>query len=185
MITDVVTLPCEESQYVKPKRIRYLQEGTEKFWDMVEVHDSVAVILYHRERRSLVLVKQFRPPVYLKNGDGYTYELCAGIVDKAKSLIEIAREEVFEECGFDVPAEQIERVSSFYTSVGFAGSVQTLYYAEIDESMHRHSGGGVDVESIEVIEIPLEEAERFMMDESKAKTPGLMFGFGWFLKHRC
>ena len=151
---------------------------------MVDVHDSVAIILYHEERQALIAVRQFRPPVYLKNSDGYTYELCAGIVDKQKSLIEIAHEEILEECGYAVPLESIERVTSFYTAVGFAGSVQTLYYARVNESMRVNEGGGTDLESIEVIYIDAALAREFVLDESKAKTPGLMFGFGWFLENQ-
>ena len=89
MIEDVTFLQCEKSDFIKPKRLGYRQDGIAKTWDMVDVHDSVAIILYHEERDSLVVVRQFRPPVYLKNGDGYTYELCAGIVDKDKSLFVI------------------------------------------------------------------------------------------------
>lgn len=184
MITNVTIIACEESDYVKPKRICYSQTGVSKVWDMVEVHDSVAILLYHEERESLIVVRQFRPPVYLKNNDGYTYELCAGIVDKEKSLVEIAHEEVLEECGYLVPLDQIERVTSFYTAVGFAGSVQTLYAARVNESMRVSEGGGIDIESIEVIEIPVRDAKAFILDETKAKTPGLMFGFGWFLENR-
>ncbi len=184
MIKDVTVGACPHSDFVKPKRIHYSQAGIPKIWDMVVVHDSVAIILYHEENDSLIVVKQFRPPVYLKNDDGYTYELCAGIVDKEKSLEEIAHEEILEECGFLVPLEKIERVTSFYTAVGFAGSVQTLYVAHVNELMRVSEGGGVDVESIEVVEIPINEAKKFVLDESKAKTPGLMFGFGWFLENR-
>ena len=43
---------------------------------------------------------------------GITYELCAGILDKAKDLVEIAKEEVLEECGYDVPLEKFERMFS-------------------------------------------------------------------------
>lgn len=184
MIENVRIHPCEESLYVKPKRIRYVQDGQEKIWDMVEVHDSVAVILYHTQQNAFIVVRQFRPPVHLKNGDGFTYELCAGIVDKEKTLVEIAQEEILEECGFDVPLDRIEKVTSFYTAVGFAGAHQTLYCALVDETMRRHEGGGIDVESIEVIEIPVEKAKEFVMDESKAKTPGIMFALGWFLENR-
>jgi UDP-sugar diphosphatase len=184
MITDVTIVSCENSDFVKPKRMQYTQSGTQKIWDMVEVHDSVAILLYHEEHQSLIVVRQFRPPVYLKNSDGYTYELCAGIVDKEKSLAEIAHEEILEECGYHVPLEKIERITSFYTAVGFAGSVQTLYYGCVNESMRLNEGGGVGVESIEVIEIPVSEAKAFVLDETKAKTPGLMFGFGWFLENK-
>jgi UDP-sugar diphosphatase len=184
MIKDVTIIACEKSDFVKPKRIKYFQNSVEKIWDMVEVHDSVAILLYHEEHDTFIVVKQFRPPVYLKNDDGYTYELCAGIVDKDKSLVEIAHEEILEECGYHVPLDKIERITSFYTAVGFAGSVQTLYYACIDPSMHIDDGGGVDVEVIEVIEIPLQEAKKFILDESKAKTPGLMFAFEWFFREK-
>lgn len=44
---------------------------------------------------------------------GITDELCAGIVDKSKPLIEIAREEVLEECGFNVPVERFELILSY------------------------------------------------------------------------
>ena len=176
--------PCSDSAYVSVERMRYTQAGVEKSWDLARVHDSVAVILYHRERESFVLVKQFRPPVYLKNSEGFTYELCAGIVDKEKPLEVIAREEIHEECGYDVPLEGIERVTSFYTSVGFAGAKQTLYYAEVDDSMQVHEGGGIETEAIEVVYLPLEAARAFVLDESRAKTPGIMFALMWFFEKR-
>lgn len=45
--------------------------------------------------------------------DGYTLELCAGIVDKDIPLEEVAREEVLEECGYDVPASRLKKIFSF------------------------------------------------------------------------
>ena len=49
---------------------------------------------------------------------GVTYELCAGLVDKPNlSLEEIARQEVLEECGYDVPASKLKRITS-YRSAG-------------------------------------------------------------------
>ena len=183
MITDVEIVACEHSDFVVPKRMKYAQNGVPKIWDMVEVHDSVAILLYHEEKNALIVVKQFRPPVYLKNDDGYTYELCAGIVDKDKSLVEIAHEEILEECGYFIPLDRITKITSFYTAVGFAGSIQTLYAANVNESMRVGRGGGVGVEVIEVVEIPLKDAKAFSMDETKAKTPGLMFAFGWFLEN--
>lgn len=45
---------------------------------------------------------------------GITYELCAGLVDKPQlSLEEIARQEVLEECGYDVPASKLKRITSY------------------------------------------------------------------------
>jgi len=184
MINNVEIVEMKESPFIKPRRILYQQDGVPKVWDSVDVHDSVAVLLFHSDKNALIVVRQFRPPVYLKNQDGYTYELCAGIVDKSKSLEEIAHEEILEECGYHVPLEKIEKISSFYTAVGFAGAHQVLYYAEVDDAMQVSEGGGIEAESIEVLYISISEAQAFVMDETKAKTPGLMFAFTWFLHHK-
>lgn len=46
-----------------------------------------------------------------------TVEFCAGIVDKNKSLDEIAVEEVREECGYEVKASDLQKIISCrYTS---------------------------------------------------------------------
>lgn len=44
---------------------------------------------------------------------GITLELCAGIVDKNLSIKEIAREEILEECGFNVSSDRIEEVMTY------------------------------------------------------------------------
>jgi len=172
--------PLAESRFVKPAMARYEQDGVEKSWEIVQAHDSVAVLLYEKDRDLFILVKQFRPAVYMNDARGYTYELCAGIVDKPKPLAQIAKEEIEEECGYDVAIGRIEKITSFYTSVGFAGAKQTLFFAEVNEDMRLHGGGGVDMEQIEVVELPVSEARSFIYDETKAKTPGLMFAFMWF-----
>jgi len=184
MIKDISFSECEDSSFVKTKRMHYSQKGIEKAWDMVEVHDSVAVLIYHKEKKAFVLVKQFRPPVYLNNQNGFTYELCAGIVDKECSLEQIAKEEIDEECGFNLPLENLQRITSFYTAVGFAGSRQTLYYCEVDESMKEHDGGGIHVEDIEVVYLNVDDAQDFILDESRAKTPGIMYAMMWWFKQK-
>ncbi len=174
------TEPLKEAHYVHAHLARYTQNGVEKSWEVVEAHDSVAVLIYHTQKEAFVLVRQFRPAVYMHDGKGVTIELCAGIADKALPPVQIAVEEIEEECGYSVPLEAMERITSFYTSVGFAGSRQTLFYAEVDESMHTSEGGGIDDEEIEVLYLPVNEAMRFLYDESIAKTPGLMFAFMWW-----
>jgi len=172
--------PLEDSKFIKTSFATYVQNGKAKSWEIVEAHDSVAILIYHREKNAFILVKQFRPAVFLNNQDGMTIELCAGIVDKKLSLAEIAMEEIEEECGYAVALDSIERITSFHTSVGFAGSKQMLYYVEVDESMKMSEGGGVDDEQIEVVTLPLSNARALIYDESIAKTPGLMFAFMWW-----
>ena len=178
-IDSITTL--ENPLFIKPIKINYTLKGEQKEWEAVISHDSVSILLWHKEKDAFVIVKQLRPPVLHSNKrDGMMHELCAGIVDKNASNIQIAKEEIFEECGYDVPVEQLEKVSSFYTSVGISGASQTLYYAELDESMKAHDGGGLIEEDIEVVYLPREEAKAFMFDESYQKTPGMMMAFYWF-----
>lgn len=185
IIKDFKIDTLENTKFVHPVKITYNQNGINKQWEAVRSFDSVAVLLFHEEKRSFLLVKQFRPPVYLNDKSKlFTYELCAGIVDKNKSLEQIAKEEIDEECGFDVPLESIEKISSFYTNVGVSGGLQTLFYAKINDSMKIHDGGGINDEQIELMYLPIEKSDEFIFDESKAKTPGLMFSFYWFLKNK-
>ncbi len=175
-------VPLRDPKFITPVRINYTQNGRKKSWEAVKSHNSVAVLLYHKEKDAFLLVKQLRVTTMLNNDeeDGHTIELCAGIVDKDIPLVQIAKEEILEECGYDVPLEKIERVTSYYTSVGFSGAKQTMYYAEIDESMYSHAGGGIDDEEIELFFLSVASAKTFMFDESYKKTPGLIMAFYWF-----
>jgi len=181
-ISDFKLTPLEESKFLFTALAHYKQDGIAKTWEVVEASDSVAILIYHRQKHSFVLVKQFRPAVYLNDNKGITIELCAGIVDKELTLVEIAKEEILEECGYDVNSSSIQKITSFHTSVGFAGSKQTLYYVEVDDSMQAGVGGGVDAEMIEVVYLEISKAKDFIYDESIAKTPGLMFAFMWWFE---
>jgi len=178
------TVPLENGKFVKPKYATFNLNGEDKSWEIVEASDSVAILIYNKDSNSFVCVKQFRPPVYArdKNTNGVTLELCAGILDKNISLEQTASEEILEECGFKVDAKDLTKITSFYTSVGFAGAKQTLFFTQVDESCRVNSGGGVaGEEMIEVVEIPLPKAKEIMYNETIPKTPGLLFAFNWYL----
>ncbi len=175
------TEKLENPRFIKPILINYTQDTLKKKWEAVISHDSVSVLLWHTQKKAFILVKQLRATVLNKNKtNGMMYELCAGLVDKNASNAQIAKEEVLEECGYDIPVENLEKISSFYTSVGISGTHQTFYYASCDESMRVNDGGGIHEEDIEVIYIPIEEAREFMFDEKYQKTTGVMMSFYWF-----
>lgn len=175
----------EDTKFIKPLKVTFNLNGKRKTWEAVRSHDSVSILLYHTQKNAILLVKQFRVPVYLNDkSQTFTYELCAGLVDKEKSLEEIAREEIDEECGYEVNKKDIQKVTSFFTNVGISGAKQHLYFAKIDESMKIHDGGGVNDEQIELYFLPINSIDEFIFDESKAKTPGLIFSLYWFLKNK-
>ncbi|CAD6995077.1 unnamed protein product [Ceratitis capitata] len=177
----------------------YVQNGVEKNWDLLKVHDSVAVILYNTSRRVLIFVRQFRPAVFhslvTAGGSdvgevdlqkfppkiGVTLELCAGIVDKEKSWREIAREEVLEECGYDVVL-----IVSKKSGVGSSGACQVMYYCEVTDDDRITKGGGVEDEMIDVVEYTIEESRDLVRQGSKINSPpSCLLGISWFLMNKA
>ncbi len=183
-IEDFTLESLTDPQYITASLATYKQNSIQKNWEVIQAHDSVAILIYHTTNDSFVLVKQFRPAVYMHNNNGTTIELCAGILDKKCSLEQTAIEEIAEECGYKVDLDNLQEITSFYTSVGFAGSKQTLFYAEVNEENKVSDGGGVDDEQIEVIELSTCQANEFILDQSIAKTPGLMFAFLWWKNNK-
>ena len=168
-------------KFVKPIKINYTLKNRKKVWEAVESHDSVSILIYHTQKKSFILVKQLRVTVLHKNKkDGMMYELCAGIVDKNCSLEQIAKEEVLEECGYEIEINSLEKITSAYSSVGISGSYQTLFFIEVDDSMKVNDGGGLEEEDIEVIYLPIEECKNFMFDEKYQKTTGSLMALYWF-----
>lgn len=201
-LSEVRLTVLQNSQYVIPFRMTYVQNGIPKIWDLVKCHSSVAVIVYNSSRNVLVCVKQFRPGVYLnsiphedkKNNIvdslkypallGVTLEFPAGIMDKDKPPEDTAAEEVLEECGYKVEPSQLELVKNFLCSVGISGDKQTLYYAEVTDDMKVSEGGGVDQELIEVVELSLEEGRRVLESESSVVPGEFLYGLLWFFTHK-
>lgn len=119
----------QDSPWLRNVRLRYVQDGRRKEWDIIRIHDSVSIVVFNTSREKLVFVRQFRPAIYyafLPENEqatvdlerypatlGLSLELCAGIVDKEKPLVEIAREELREECGYEAPVSAFKQISTY------------------------------------------------------------------------
>lgn len=172
---------CSDSKYIKIKRMSYIENGIQKTWDIVSSHDSVSILIYNKDNNSIILVKQFRPAVFLRNNDGYMYELCAGLVDKENKTIEqIAIEEIYEECGYKV--SELCKIAEFYSSVGTSGSKQSVFYAEVSNNDKVSIGGGIDDEYIEIVEIPIKNMRDILQKPNI--TPSVGFSFMWFILNK-
>jgi len=169
MITDVELNPLEHSNFIKLQQMKYKENNIEKVWHIAQAHDSVAVLVFNTDLQKYIIIKQFRPPVYLNREDknGYTYELCAGIKDKIKPLSLIAAEEVFEELGYLVESRNLKKLTTVHTSVGTNGAAQTIYYIEVTNAQRIGKGGGIDDEQIEVLHLTRQE----IMDLIKSDKP--------------
>ena len=173
-----------KGKFLELKEVFYRYKNKDKRWEVCSSMDSVSVLIYDKDLDSIILVKQFRLPVYLKNNDGFTYELCAGLCDKDKCNIEIAKEEVLEECGYDVDSSRLTKITSTWASVGSSAARQEIFYVEVTQKDKVNEGGGLEDEDIEVIELKSDEVEEFIFNENIVLTPGAKFALMWWIYNK-
>ncbi|WP_104697061.1 MULTISPECIES: NUDIX domain-containing protein [unclassified Helicobacter] len=173
--------PLKNPSYIQLASMSFKENGKNKKWEIARTSDSVCIVLFDTDRKSFVIVRQFRPAVFYQNQeDGYTYELCAGLVDKDKSLEVIACEEVFEECGYKISPQDLYFIGSFFSSTGVNGNKQFIYFANVNEKCKISTGGGIEDECIEVLYLPLQDSLSFIFDQQIQKTTSLFLGIHWY-----
>jgi GDP-mannose pyrophosphatase NudK len=124
-----------------------------------EVYDrghAGAVLLHHRQRDTVVLVRQFRPPPMINGQMPYLLEACAGVLDGDEPE-ECVRREAFEEAGIIVG--ELRPVAAAYGNPAALTEVVTMFIANFEDE-GRTTGGGLahEGEDIEVVEVPFETA---------------------------
>ncbi|MDT0552381.1 GDP-mannose pyrophosphatase NudK [Urechidicola vernalis] len=120
--------------------------------------NGAAILLYNKEKKTIILTRQFRMPTYLNgNKDGMSIEVCAGLLDGDEPEV-CAIKEAEEESGYRV--KNIERVLEAYMSPGAVTEIVYLFIAEYTDEMKVSEGGGLDDEheNIEVLEVNFNEA---------------------------
>lgn len=115
------------------------------------------ILLYNKEKGTVVLTRQFRMPTYLNgNEDGFLIEACAGLLeeDNAEDCI---RKETEEETGYRIA--NVRKVFESYMSPGSVTEILYFFVAEYEDNMKVNDGGGTDEEEdLEVLELPFQEA---------------------------
>ncbi|WP_100612907.1 GDP-mannose pyrophosphatase NudK [Confluentibacter lentus] len=120
--------------------------------------DGAGILLYNKEKQTVILTKQFRMPTYMNdNEDGMLVEICAGMLDKDNPEACIIRE-TEEEVGYRL--ENVKKVFEAYSSPGVMTEKMYFFVGEYTDAMKVSSGGGLDSEheDIEVLEIPFNKA---------------------------
>lgn len=118
--------------------------------------DSVAILLYNKENKSVVLVKQFRYPAYVDNGPGWLIECVAGIKDD--DVISVAKKEILEETGCKISG--LKFMTKYYPSPGGCSEIMHVYLAYVEEkdNTKKDKYMGVGSEDILVMEVPISKA---------------------------
>jgi nudix-type nucleoside diphosphatase (YffH/AdpP family) len=116
--------------------------------------DGVGVIPYIEETDEVILVEQFRYPVYTgrapsTTNKGWIMEIVAGIVDDEGEVV--AERELLEETGYKL-AGPLELLSTFYLSPGGSSESMQLFLAPVTkrEDADRHAGLQAESEDIRI-----------------------------------
>lgn len=170
MIRDVKILDSQvlSDNYYSLKKYRYSYskaDGSQQTQTR-EVYDrgnGAAILLYNREQRTVILIRQFRLPTYVNgNESGILVEVCAGLLDEKESPEEAIGREAEEETGYKV--KEVKKVFEAYMSPGSVSEMLYFFVAEYTPEMKTAQGGGLEVEeeNIDVLELPFDQAIRMM-----------------------
>ncbi|RDY61163.1 GDP-mannose pyrophosphatase NudK [Flagellimonas nanhaiensis] len=120
--------------------------------------NGATILLYNKEKRTVVLTRQFRMPTYLNgNSDGMMIEACAGLLEKGNAE-ETIKMEVEEETGYQI--DNVEKVFEAYMSPGSVTEILYFFIGHYEDTMKVSEGGGAadETENIEVLEMEFQKA---------------------------
>jgi len=123
----------------------------------IEDHGTAAgVLAFDAERRTAILVRQFRAPVFFATGQEETLEAVAGTLEEPDPASG-ARREAMEEAGLRLDA--LEHVVTGWAMPGISTERMDLYLAPYREADRVGAGGGLaeEHEGITVVEMGLGE----------------------------
>ena len=120
--------------------------------------NGATILLYDRERRTVLLIRQFRLPT-LGNGldDGLLVETPAGLLDAAAPEERI-KAEVEEETGYRLG--NVQHLFDAFMSPGSVTELLHFFAGEYRADQRIADGGGLheEGEDIELLELPFDEA---------------------------
>ena len=131
--------------------------------------DSVGVLLYDPQEDAVILVRQFRYPVYARLAPhereggsarrAWLLEIVAGVVDEDQTIKEVAHRELLEEAGYQVKGE-LQPIGIIYPSPGGTSERVYLFLGEVDCRQRAGEGGGIaaEGEDIQIVVLPFRQA---------------------------
>lgn len=125
-----------------------------------EIYDngnSAVILPYDPERKTVLLTRQLRLPIFLQDGTERTVEACAGKLDGEEAERRIVKE-MQEELGYRV--SHVERLFELYVSPAAIMEKVVFFTCKYSTANNVSAGGGLkdEGEDIEVVETTLEQA---------------------------
>lgn len=125
-------------------------DGVEFERDVVRNQQVVAMVPVEADRRTVILVRQYRGPI-----DGELLEIPAGLCDvDGEALVATARRELIEEIG--VRAGSLEQIARFHPAAGFSDQLVHLFLAT-DLEVVGDQRQGIEEQHMTVERVDLDE----------------------------
>jgi len=135
--------------------------------EILDTGSAAAVLPYDRQRRTAILVRQFRVPALHLQGEENLLEAIAGLLEGSEPT-DCARREAMEEAGLRLGA--LEPAGSVWSSPGATLETIHLFLAPYTAADRVAEGGGLpeEHEDIEVLEIGCADLAR-MLDRNEIR----------------
>ncbi|KAJ8926302.1 hypothetical protein NQ314_021342 [Rhamnusium bicolor] len=160
-ISDVYLTDFVPSVYTSPCTMYYKQNEKQRKWHIFAERNGVVIILYNSTRDVLILKI------------------------KTPTTAQIAKEEILEECGYDVAISHLEQIGTIKNLSVTTGARSTFYYCEVTDEMRVSKGGGEEGENVEVVEMPTTEVINYATNPEYVSSPvNFMYGLYWFLYNK-
>lgn len=120
--------------------------------------DAVAVLIFDPINLRILLINQFRYPVYARTGEGWFLECVAGMSEENESPSEVARREVGEETGLRL--KSIELLTEYFLAPGGSSDKVILFLGEVEDTQAPLGTHGLlhEGEEIQAQWVPLKQA---------------------------
>jgi nudix-type nucleoside diphosphatase (YffH/AdpP family) len=126
---------------------------------------AAAVLLHDREEDLVLLVRQFRYPVYTtlptaaRQDAGaepaWLLEIIAGVIEDGQGPADVARREAEEETGYQINGD-LQLIAEVFASPGASSERLTIFLGQADSHHPEGRGGGLAVEGedTEIVWVP-------------------------------
>jgi nudix-type nucleoside diphosphatase (YffH/AdpP family) len=138
-----------------------MPDGRTMAREVLNSTDAAAVLPYDPERRTVILIRQFRAPVMHVEGHPNFLEAIAGLLDGDEPEV-CAKREAMEEAGLRIA--KLEPVGAAWPAPGMTTERLHLFLAPYAAADRIGEGGGLaeEHEEIEVLELGLDEVMRML-----------------------
>lgn len=119
--------------------------------------NGAVILLYNRNKNSVILIRQFRFPTFINGHDGFLIEAAAGLLEE-KDPVSRIKAEAEEETGFHIT--EVEKVFEAFMSPGSVTEKLYFFIAEYQDNNRLNQGGGLkeEGEDVEVLEMKFDDA---------------------------